>query len=131
MKFSPKRTDEEAGLTVFRDKDHYFKYTLIRKGNGDILQLTSHRIGDPEDRLIARIPYPGRKVVLRITSAGRWYSFEYGSPGSTMRTLQKDVDGAFLGSPAAGRFTGTMMGLYATGNGSRSGNSAYFDRIQY
>ena len=48
-----------------------------------------------------------------------------------MRTLQKDVDGAFLGSPAAGRFTGTMMGLYATGNGSRTSNSAYFDRIQY
>jgi alpha-N-arabinofuranosidase len=131
MKFKPKQTNEEAGLTVFRDKDHYFKYTLIRKEDGDILQLTSRRIGDPEDILIARVPYHARKVVLRVSSSGQWYSFEYGSPGSTMRTLQKDVDGAFLGSPAAGRFTGTMMGLYATGNGSRSGNSAYFDRIQY
>ena len=131
MTFKPERTNEEAGLTVFRDKDHYFKYTLVSTTEGTHLQLTSRRIGDTEDRMIARVPYRGKKILLRVSASGRWYSFDYGRSGTNMRALQKDVDGGFLGSPAAGRFTGTMMGLYATGNGSGSANSAYFDRIRY
>jgi alpha-N-arabinofuranosidase len=131
MTFRPERTNEEAGLTVFRDKDHYFKFTLFKTIEGTRLQLTSRRIGDTEDRMIARIPYRGKKIVLRVSSSGQWYSFEYGRNESKMRTFHKDVDGGFLGSPAAGRFTGTMMGLYATGNGSRSRNNAHFERIQY
>ena len=131
MTFKPERTNEEAGLTVFRDKDHYFKYTLVSTTEGTHLQLTSRRIGDTEDRMIARVPYRGKKILLRVSASGRWYSFDYGRSETNMRTLQKDVDGGFLGSPAAGRFTGTMMGLYATGNGSGSANSAYFDRIRH
>lgn len=131
MVFRPKRVGEEAGLTVFRDKDHYFKCTLIRRIDGNYLQLTERRIGQKDDHMIAQVPYDRKRVSLRIRSSGRWYSFEYGRSESDMIWLQQNADGAFLGSPAAGRFTGTMLGLYATGNGAPSNNSASFSRIRY
>lgn len=131
MTFRPERTNEEAGLTIFRDQDHYFKYTLVSTTEGTHLELTSRRIGESEDRMIARVPYRGKKILLRVSASGRWYSFDYGRSETNMRSFQKEVDGGFLGSPAAGRFTGTMMGLYATGNGYQSANSAHFDRIRY
>ena len=84
-----------------------------------------------DDRIIAQVPYDRKRVTLRIKSSGRWYSFGYGGSESDLIWLQQDADGAFLGSPAAGRFTGTMIGLYATGNGSTSNNSAGFSRIRY
>ena len=131
MVFRPKRIGEEAGLTIFRDKDHYFKFTLIRRIDGNFLQLTERRIGRKGDHIISQVPYDRKRVWLRIKSSGQWYSFEYGRTESDLIWLKQDADGAFLGSPAAGRFTGTMLGLYATGNGAPANNSASFSRIRY
>ncbi len=131
MKFKPEREGEEAGLTVFRDKDHYFKFTLIGTKEGDMLQLSKRAIGQTMDTVISRVPSPGKEVILRITSSGRWYSFEYGAADDQLKYLGKDVDGAFLGSPAAGKFTGAMIGIYATSNGLKSGNTAVFSDVKY
>jgi alpha-N-arabinofuranosidase len=131
MEFSPEAEGEEAGLTVFRDKDHYFKFTLMRSKEGDMLQLSKRSIGQITDQVIFRVPYPGKQLILRITSSGRWYSFEYGVSADELKYLEKDADGGFMGSPAAGRFTGTMIGIYATGNGMKSMNTAAFKDISY
>jgi xylan 1,4-beta-xylosidase len=131
MEFRPEREGEEAGLTVFRDKDHYFKFTLIREKEGDSLQLSKRVIGQTTDHVISRVPFNQKKVILRITGSGRRYSFEYGVSADQLKYLEKDADGGFLGSPAAGRFTGTMIGIYATGNGVKSMNSAAFKNISY
>jgi alpha-N-arabinofuranosidase len=131
MKFKPEREGEEAGLTVFRDKDHYFKFTLIGTKEGDMLQVSKRAIGQTTDVVISRVPYAGKQVILRITSSGRWYSFEYGAADDQLKYLGKDVDGSFLGSPAAGKFTGTMIGLYSSSNGLESLNSAVFRDVKY
>ena len=131
MEFRPEREGEEAGLTVFRDKDHYFKFTLIREKEGDSLQLSKRVIGQTTDHVISRVPFNEKKIILRITASGRRYSFEYGVSADELKYLEKDADGGFLGSPAAGRFTGTMIGIYATGNGVKSMNSAAFKDISY
>lgn len=131
MEFKPAMEGEEAGLTVYRDKDHYFKFTLIRSNGGDSLQLSKRTIGQTTDQVISRMPFPGKQVVLKITSSGRFYSFEYGASYDEMQYLIKDEDGAFLGSPAAGKFTGTMIGIYASSNGLKSSNSAIFRDVEY
>lgn len=131
MEFSPEAEGEEAGLTVFRDKDHYFKFTLMRTKEGDMLQLSKRSIGQITDQVIFRVPYPGKQLILRITSSGRWYSFEYGASDDQLKYLVKDIDGAFLGSPVAGKFTGTMIGVYASSNGMESSNSVVFRDVYY
>lgn len=131
MAFTPRQAGEEAGLVVLRDKDHYFRFTIIQEQEGNFLQLVSRNIVRGADSLIRRIPMAGGNIHLQISSSGTAYSFSHGRSLTRMSNFIKDADGSFLGVAAAGRFTGTMMGMYASSNNGDSDNHTRFDRIAY
>jgi xylan 1,4-beta-xylosidase len=43
----------------------------------------------------------------------------------------ENVDGRILSTDVAGGFVGTEISLYASSNGDRSKNKAYFDLFEY
>ncbi|MBQ7915837.1 MAG: glycoside hydrolase family 43 protein, partial [Firmicutes bacterium] len=47
------------------------------------------------------------------------------------KLLAEHVDGRLLSKEIAGGFTGTILGLYASSNGSKSSNYADFKSIHY
>lgn len=95
-----------AGMVLFKDENHHYTFMVenkdivVRKGN-DILASTA----------IGNIHH----ISLKIASDERHFSFSYSTDGGdTYKTLMKSVDAEYLSTAAAGGFTGTTIGLYAT-----------------
>lgn len=71
------------------------------------------------------------KLYLKVEADGQDYSFYYGESLENCRVLIENVDGRILSTDVAGGFVGAEMGLYASSNGIKSDNKAYFDWFKY
>ena len=132
MVFAPKKEGEEAGLVVERDKDYFFKFTLTKQNGKTGLTLVSN--SGTENKLLASKEInltSGNVLFLRVSSEEVFYSFRYSVDGKIWNPLLEKTDGRFLGIDAAGRFTGTMIGMYASSNGTLSENTVDFDWFEY
>jgi hypothetical protein len=118
-------------LVVLRDKDHYFRFTIAREKDRNFLQLIRRDILLGADSLVRRIPISQRRIHLQVSMTGSTYSFRYGRSRVRMNNFCQGVDGSFLGAATAGRFTGTMIGMYGSSNGSTSVNKTRFDWLIY
>lgn len=132
MEFTPKKDGEEAGLVVERDKDYFFKFTLTKQNGKACLTLVSNSGTENKSLASKEInPTSGNVLFLKISSDEVFYSFSFSTDGKNWTPLLEKADGRFLGIDAAGRFTGTMMGMYASSNGAASENVANFDWFEY
>jgi xylan 1,4-beta-xylosidase len=127
LEFAPGNENEEAGMVVIRDRNNYFRFTLSQKKGTPVISLFKRYNPLNEDELAASAFIDCYKVKLRVIAEGVYYTFAYSTDDHTWETLAEKVDGSFLGMDGAGRFTGTFKGLYASSNGTDSGNSADFD----
>lgn len=132
MDFMPGSDKEEAGLVVERDKDYFFKFTVMKHDGKTGVALVSN--AGTDNKLLAwkEISLSSAKNNwLKISAEGAFYSFSYSTDGKNWTSLLDKADGRFLGIDAAGRFTGTMIGMYASSNGAASENVAAFDWFEY
>jgi len=123
--------DEEAGLVVIQNDRSAVLMTLAAGPEGNRLRLSQSLNGESEQ--LASAPYNGGSVFLKVRGDYLTYRFLYSVDGETWTTLGGDIDGTAL-SPAAidgYNYTGVYVGLYATSNGARSGNTADFDFFDY
>ncbi|WP_404332324.1 hypothetical protein [Mesobacillus maritimus] len=81
--------------------------------------------------MLTELPVEASILYLKITAHGQDYSFYFGENTSNYQTLLENVDGRILSTDVAGGFVGTEIGLYASSNGDRSKNKAYFDWFEY
>jgi alpha-N-arabinofuranosidase len=84
-----------------------------------------------EDSVIASVPLDTKRLYLKVEAKGQSYSFSYSVANEEWRVLQENVDGRTLSRTNAGGFVGTMIGPYASSNGTRSGRYAEFDWFEY
>jgi xylan 1,4-beta-xylosidase len=115
---APATAGASAGLVAFQNETHHFYLGLRRTDSG--LQLFLERAlatdhgGTPQTIATAEIPVPAAGLVyLRISAAGRAYSFSYATAPETWRTLLADADGSILSTPVAGGFVGVYVGPFA------------------
>ena len=73
-----------------------------------------------------KIPYDKEKVVLKLEGKGKDYIFYYGESESELREFAKG-DSTKISTEQIGCMTGTMIGMYATGNGINVDNQAIFE----
>jgi len=114
--------DEEAGLAVMADEDHHYQLGVTRR-DGRREAVVRLRIGDATD------------VVGRV-SVGETTDLVVDADTETYRFL---VDGENLASAAtrylstevADGFTGTFLGLYATGRGTSCETAAVVEQFTY
>ena len=59
------------------------------------------------------------------------YSFYFAEKAEEWQVLAEHVDGRLLSMEVAGGFTGALVGLYASSNGTGSGAYADFDWFEY
>lgn len=70
--------------------------------------------------------------ILTMRGANNRYGFEISAPDGSVLMIASDIDGTHLGTEASGGFVGAYIGLFATGNGTATDNTAsfaYFDTM--
>jgi xylan 1,4-beta-xylosidase len=126
--FNPQNEFEEAGLTVFQNKDHHYEVAFVCQGESRRL-IVRRTIGTLSAE-VASTPLPEGPVTLAIEGTPAEYSLGYQS-GDDGPVYLATGEARYLSTEVGGSFTGVYLAMYATGNGQTSENRAGFDWFKY
>lgn len=76
--------------------------------------------------VLAETEWNSEEIVLQIEMENEKFTIRYGTSESALQELAV-VDGALLNPEKVGCMSGTVAGMYATGNGEDRGHYAGFD----
>lgn len=128
LSFSPTQNGEEAGLSIYLNRDHHYEIALTRLDNQNKI-IFRRRIGSLW-KVENCIDYHGDSVVFELEATPHLYRFGYRDVhGQYSFFGQGEVH--YLSTEVGGRFTGNYIALYATGNGKKCSAPAYFDWFDY
>lgn len=132
MRFSSKKENEQAGLVLYRKSSTH--YQLLRQQNEIVLLKTTAKEVNAEKGLteeVARMPYNGKEVILKVVGKGLKATFYYGSSEIDIMQIGEVQDLSHFGDEIAWGFNGTYVGMYATSSGQESKSKARFDWFEY
>ncbi|KDQ50865.1 glycoside hydrolase family 43 protein [Jaapia argillacea MUCL 33604] len=138
MQFDPQVVGEEAGVTVFLQQLQHFDLGVVALGsNGEryvrlrtqTANATNNDMTDPlSSPGMVQLPKGVDKVTLRVEAVNAsTYAFSYAEYGSS----SYQIVGYGAASEVSGGFTGTIVGIYATGDGKDATVPACFSRFAY
>lgn len=119
LTFVPENDNECAGMLLFKDEVH--QYFLGKDSKDSRQRMVLRRITENGTEEIAgkELAEDNKSVDLMIESAGLTLDFKYSlDKGNTWETLASGLDAGFMSTARAGGFTGTTVGLYASGAGN-------------
>jgi xylan 1,4-beta-xylosidase len=132
LEFAPRRANEEAGLTVRSNED--FRYDIaIRLGPSGREAVLRRRVRG-QSRVVQRCSVGPGPLELEVRASEDRYLFFAGERGhlQPLGSLPtRAICAEKVGASGHLYFTGTRIGLYATGNGRRSAVPADFDWFDY
>lgn len=137
MIFSPKNQNEKAGLIIFQDETHFYFLCKSIDGDGEVIQLyksNADTLANNMELIAAHMldeEFSGKKIILKIKTSGKDYSFYYGPDKEHLKLLKDNIDAAYLSIRNAWGFVGNVYALYATSLGTETGNSAIYDWFEY
>lgn len=125
LEFSPTAENEEAGVIIFLN--HHFYYKAVKRVVNGSLHLLLEKKADDFYQVAASVAVEDCPLHFKIAADRLKYTFYYGYSPDGMIELGT-ASTRFLACEVSGRsFTGTYVGMYASGNGQRSKAPAYFD----
>jgi xylan 1,4-beta-xylosidase len=132
LEFSPGQPNEEAGLTVRANENFRFDLAVRLGAAGRVALLRSRTRG--RSRVVACEAIANGPVQLEVRASDDRYVFTANAGHQSVRL--GDLPARSLSAESIGRygqrfFTGVYIGMYATGNGQRSGAHADFDWFEY
>ncbi len=132
LEFEPKSKGEEAGITVFMDRNfHYDLFVSIRNRKKVVVARRRAMDINFEENLCE---ISGKQVELIVLGYPKGYIFYVKEPGKEKIKLA-DMNSKFISIHNAGKyyssFTGMYLGMYATGNGAKVKNPAFFDYFRF
>ncbi|SNR65799.1 alpha-N-arabinofuranosidase [Lutibacter agarilyticus] len=123
--FKPKKENECAGLAFERGHDE--EYTLVKELHNGKIVVSAYYDGNT---LLGRLELEANKIIeLKIHLDHFTISFYVKEPQASWKQIAK-ADASKLGFPPAGRFTGSMVGPYASSRGEVSDNYASYNNFQ-
>ena len=141
--FNPQNEQEHAGLAILQNAFHALFVEKVRRGNQNLLRVVKHYLtlegtlthnrgcGKYQQEIVSQITWPANSVILRLVADEQKHSFYAIDPDGEVHIIAQDVDGSFLGTETAGGFVGAYIGMFASGNGTDTGNAAAFDWFSY
>jgi alpha-N-arabinofuranosidase len=129
LRFDPDRENEEAGLCVFMDENHYSTILVRTTGSGGREVVVRRRIGVLIAE-VAREDIGHGPVELRLTADPRWFRFGLKCGDLEVPELAA-AETRYHSSEVAWGFTGCYLALYATGNGQPAQAPARFAWFDY
>jgi alpha-N-arabinofuranosidase len=133
LDFAPRAPNEAAGLTVRGNES--FRYDLaVRLGPSGREALLTSRIAGVSTP-VARAPLPAAGAVeLEVVTDETSYEFKLTAGAETVllgKLPAQALSAEEIGKFGRHHFTGAVIGLYATGNGTRCTAPADFDWFEY
>ncbi len=137
MDFVPKG-QESAGMALIQQMNQQYHFERIQEDGKGYLQLVLYSteiVSRPylpgfssatRCEIAAKIPYDKETVILKVEGKYKEYTFYYGESEAALTELAKG-DSTKISTEEIGCMTGTMIGMYATGNGKDIDNQAVFD----
>lgn len=137
MTFTPRGT-ESAGLAVIQAMNHQYHLERAVSEDRQVVRLVRCTAEYPcppyfpgfssqsTSEVVAQAPWDAADIVLQIDMDGEDFTVRYGADQNTLQELCK-ADGKLINPEKVGCMSGTMVGMYATGNGVDSDNTASFD----
>lgn len=129
LEFEPKNDGEEAGLSIFLNCDHHYEIALTQL-NGKKKIIFRRRIGSLW-KVENCLDYESSSVLLQLDADSHTYSFSYSEGEGRATRSMGSGEVHYLSTEVGGRFTGIYIVLYATGNGMKNTEPAYFDWFDY
>lgn len=132
LEFEPKTEKEEAGITVFMDRNfHYDLFVTIRDGKKVVVARRKALDLNFEESIHE---ITGNQVELFVSGYPKGYTFYVKEPGKEKIQLA-NMNSKFISIHNAGdyysSFTGMFLGMYTTGNGAQVEKPAFFDYFTY
>ncbi|KAJ4408452.1 hypothetical protein N0V82_009681 [Gnomoniopsis sp. IMI 355080] len=146
VNYAPTQPGEEAGITAFLTQTQHFDLGIVAtaSSNGSsgsitkVLRLRAEASGQTAvsapATVVRTVPasWEGAAIQLRVrTLNDTFYEFSAASAASRGDDIVLGVGSAEILSGGAGKYTGTLLGVYATSNGGNGSTSAYFGRWRY
>ncbi|MFA9389090.1 MAG: glycoside hydrolase family 43 protein [Prolixibacteraceae bacterium] len=124
--FDPKNENEEAGIILLNNKQHFD--IIIKKSGTKRVLATRFTFGNLT-YISKEYPLQPGAITLIIKGEGEYFNFSF-EQGNQLTEIDK-VEVRYLSSETVGWFTGVYVGMYATGNGKQSQTPALFDYFDY
>ena len=121
--------DRNAGMIVLQNGSHHYKVVLCKDSNRNVIKLVKREGGKEET--VANIQWKTKKCFIKLVAQGLDYQFYIGDSEENMQALGSKQDASLNSSNKAGGFIGPFIGMYASSNGEKSSNKAYFDFFEY
>ncbi len=131
MEFNPVKANEEAGLLLIRDRGNYIKFTLVTENGAPTLKVAFRSSPATNDTVVAQAVVAPGPLHLKLSAEELSYSFAYSSDGRQWKTVKAGFDVSDTEYVYGGKYTGPMVGMYASSNGEPSGSVADFDTFIY
>lgn len=137
MHFLPKE-QESAGLAVIQAMNHQFHLERVCRDGRQLLQfvvVTADYNCPPyfpgfesttSENIEAEIEWDAADIVLQLEIRGEKVTVRYGNTKDDLKELCV-ADGALINPEKVGCMSGTIIGMFASGNGTDSENQAEFD----
>ena len=137
MTFMPEN-GESAGLAVIQAMNHQYHLQRICRNGKQLLQLvavTSDYDRPPyfpgftsktKECIIAEVAWEKSDLILQIEMDGEAFTMRYGTEETELQELCT-ADGSVINPEKVGCMSGTIVGMFASGNGTDSENRAEFD----
>lgn len=137
MQFIPKQ-QESAGLTIMQSMNHLYKLERSCKDGGQFLTLVLSTADyevpnylpwftcETHEKEIASVEWDKEEIVLQAELDHEKFIFRYGQDENNLKELMV-ADGNLINPEKVGCMVGTILGMYATGNGALADNQAAFD----
>lgn len=136
MKFMPKG-QESAGLAVVQAMNHQYHLERAVSRGRQVLRLMLYTsdynvppyipgfTSETYKEVIAEVSWEAEEIVLQFLIEGEHFTVRYGQTKETLKELCA-ADGARINPEKVGCMTGTMIGMFASGNGAECENRAEF-----
>ena len=137
MRFAPEGS-ESAGMAVVQAMNHQYHLERALSDGKQVLRLVLCTAEYPcppyfpgftsrtTRKTVAEAAWSDAEVVLQIEMAGEEFTIRYGHSRDALTTLCV-ADGSLINPEKVGCMAGTTVGMFASGNGTDSDNTACFD----
>ena len=127
MIFNPKNYGSEAGVSMFQKDNNYINFTIIKDHEGIKLKAYCKRDNKIQSSYQKYLPEYSGEIKFKVEANKDNYKLYYNIEGSAFKLLAT-LDGSIIKSNG---YTGAHLGLYASGNGYKNQDSAYYNYVNY
>lgn len=141
MQFTPK-SQESAGLAVVQAMNHQLHIERACENNQQVVRVvlvTADYAQPPyfpgftsttNRTCLCSEPYSNDSIILQVEMHNEDFIIRYGESENSLKELYR-FDGSLINPEKVGCMCGTLLGMYATGNGTDINNWASFDWFRY